>query len=289
MVVRKPAMDSGQSILARIRAALPELPPSERRVAEYILEHFGDVVHMSVLDLSEATASGQSTVIRCCQTLGLSGFQELKIHLARDTQSIVTYALDEVDGDDHDNDLHLVLSLSAQAVNDARSTVDIDAFQRAVTLLDEAEEILILAYGTSRIVAECARDQFASIGLRVEAPSFSNMMYLKSHTSSRSTCALIISHSGSTKETIAHAEALRKRSVPVIALTSFRRSPLSEVSDVVLAAGSPDRPFRFEYLSARLVHLAITNSLYLALAKRNVQRSRDSLDLYYQADSSWRL
>jgi RpiR family transcriptional regulator, carbohydrate utilization regulator len=289
MVVRKPAMDSGQSILARIRAALPELPPSERRVAEFVLEHFGDVVHMSVLELSEATASGQSTVIRCCQTLGLSGFQELKIHLARDTQSIATYALDELGGDDHDNDLHLVLSLSAQAVTDARSSVDIDAFQRAVTSLDEAEEILILAYGTSRMVAECARDQFASIGLRVEAPAFSNMMYLKSHTSERSTCALIISHSGSTKETIAHAEALRKRGVPVVALTSFRRSPLSEVSDVVLAAGSPERPFRFEYLSARLVHLAIINSLYLALAKRNVQRSRDSLDLYYEADSSWRL
>lgn len=239
MVVRKPAMDSGQSILARIRAALPELPPSERRVAEYILEHFADVVHMSVLELSEATASGQSTVIRCCQTLGLSGFQELKIHLARDTQSIVSYALDEVDSDDHDNDLHLVLSLSAQAVNDARSSVDIEAFQRAVTTLGEAQDVLILAYGTSRTVAECARDQFSSIGLRAEAPPSSNMMYLKSHTAAPSTCALIISHSGSTKETIAHAETLRKRGVPVIALTSFRRSPLSEVSDIVLAAARP--------------------------------------------------
>jgi RpiR family transcriptional regulator, carbohydrate utilization regulator len=289
LVVRKPAMDSGQSILARIRAALPELPPSERRVAEYIVEHFADVVHMSVLELSEATASGQSTVIRCCQTLGLSGFQELKIHLARDTRGIVSYALDEVDGDDHDNDLHLVLSVSAQAVNDARSSVDIEAFQRAVTSLDEADDILILATGTSRTVAECARDQFSSIGLRAEAPPSSNMMYLKSHTASRSTCALIISHSGSTKETIAHAETLRERGVPVIALTSFRRSPLSEVSDIVLAAGSPERPFRFEYLSARLVHLAIINSLYLVLAKRNVERSRRSLDLYYEADSSWRL
>jgi RpiR family transcriptional regulator, carbohydrate utilization regulator len=289
MVVRKPALDSGQSILARIRAALPELAPSERRVAEYILEHFADVVHMSVLELSEATASGQSTVIRCCQTLGLSGFQELKIHLARDTQSLATYALDDTGGDDQDNDLHRVLSLSAQAVTDARSSVDIDAFARAVTRLDEADDILILAYGSSRIVAECARDQFASIGLRIEAPALSNMMYLKTHTAAQSTCALIISHSGSTKETITHAEALRKRGVPVIALTSFRRSPLSEVSDIVLAAGSPERPFRFEYLSARLVHLAIINSLYLALAKRNVERARESLDLYYEADSSWRL
>jgi RpiR family transcriptional regulator, carbohydrate utilization regulator len=67
-------------------------------------------------------------------------------------------------------------------------------------------------------------------GLRVEAPAFSNMMYLKSHTSPRSACALIISHSGSTKETIAHAEALRKRGVPVIALTSFRRSPVTVTS-----------------------------------------------------------
>ena len=289
MVVRKPALDPSQSILARIRAALPELPPSERRVAEYILEHFTDVVHLSVLELSEATTASQSTVIRCCQTLGLSGFQELKIHLARDTQSLANYALDDIEGEEHDNDLHLVLSLSAQAITDARSSVDIDAFQRAVTSLDEADDILILAYGSSRIVAECARDQFASIGLRIEAPPLSNMMYLKTHTASTSTCALIISHSGSTKETIGHAEALRKRGVPVIALTSFRRSPLSEVSDIVLAAGSPERPFHFEYLSARLVHLAIVNSLYLALAKRNVERARESLDLYYQADSFWRL
>jgi DNA-binding MurR/RpiR family transcriptional regulator len=158
-----------------------------------------------------------------------------------------------------------------------------------VSCLDQAETILLLAYGSSRIVAECAADQFSSIGLRVEAPPLSNMMYLMTHTAAPTTCALIISHSGSTKETIGHAEALRKRGVPVIALTSFRRSPLSEVSDIVLAAGSPERPFRFEYLSARLVHLAIVNSLYLSLAKRNVERSRASLDLYYEADSSWRL
>jgi DNA-binding MurR/RpiR family transcriptional regulator len=284
-------MDMGQSVLARMRTALPELRPSERRVVSYVLEHSAEVIHMSVLELSEATQSAQSTIIRCCRTLGLGGFQELKIHLARDTQSFASYAFDQMGDTDGEpaGDLHRVLGMSAQAVNDARSTVDAQAFDRAVDILDGASSILILAYGTSQMVAECATDQFISIGLEATAPRLSNLMYLQSHTVPLDSCALIISHSGATKALIQNAETLQHRGVPVIALTSFRRSSLAEAADVILATGSQELSFRFEYLSARLVHLAIVNSLYLALAKRNPERSRASLDLYYQADSAWRI
>ncbi len=64
---------------------------------------------------------------------------------------------------------------------------------------------------------------------------------------------------------------------------------MAERVDIPLVASGRELSFRFEALSGRLVHLAVVDALYLALALADPERARAALDIYYQVDSSWRL
>lgn len=278
------------SAIGRIRSRLPSLSPSEARVAEFVLAHPAEVIHMTVAEVAEGAGSAESSTVRACHRLGFNGFQDLKIQLARDTTSLSHYAYDNVEPSDAPGDVLVkVMGFSAQVIQDAASSIDADTFEETVAMMAGASEILIIGYGASLTVAHSARDQLTSIGLKVNVPDDTNHKYLASRMASPDSCALLISHTGATRDTIRCAEALRDRGVPTAALTSFPQSRLTSVVDRSLVAGGRAMSFRFEALSGRLVHLAVIDALYLALARGNPAQAREALDIYFETDSSWRL
>lgn len=278
------------SALARIRSRQAALSPSERRVADFVLANPSAVIHMTVAEVAEQAGSAESSTVRACHRMGFSGFQDLKISLARDTTPLTHYAYDQVDPGDAPGDVLVkVLGFSAQVIQDAASSIDAQVFDQAVDAIASASELLIIGFGMSLTVARSARDQFTSIGLKVNVPEDANHKYLASRLATPDMCAVLISHTGATRDTIRCAEALKARGVPTVALTSFPHSRLTAVTDLALVASGRELSFRFEALSGRLVHLAVIDALYLALARSDPERARAALDVYYEVDSAWRL
>ena len=68
----------------RLQAIRPRLAPTARRIADYVLKHAADVVHMSVTEVAEQADASEGSVVSLCQQIGARGFQQLKIALARD-------------------------------------------------------------------------------------------------------------------------------------------------------------------------------------------------------------
>ena len=56
----------------------------EKTVADYILEHLRQVPSMSAGELADASYTSKATVVRLCQKLGLTGYQEFKIRLVEE-------------------------------------------------------------------------------------------------------------------------------------------------------------------------------------------------------------
>ena len=77
-------MPETRSGIGKIQASLNGLSPKLRSIAEHILKHPQDVVHKSITELAEVTNSSEATIFRLCKHLGLQGFQDLKITLARE-------------------------------------------------------------------------------------------------------------------------------------------------------------------------------------------------------------
>lgn len=70
--------------LSLIRASLELMRNSERKVANCVLQDPASVVSYSITELAEKAGTSEPTVIRFCRRLGLRGYMDLRLSLARD-------------------------------------------------------------------------------------------------------------------------------------------------------------------------------------------------------------
>jgi RpiR family carbohydrate utilization transcriptional regulator len=266
---------------ASIRALLPALVPSEVRVATLFLDHPGEIIHLSVTEMAALAGSSASTVVRCCQRLGFQGFQDLKIALAQESLPAVARLQSAVEeGDPPATVLAKVVEAGADAIRSAVATVAPDAFERAIGALDAAGRVLVVGVGSSAPIAQDAAYRFVTIGLRAEAPPDVHVQHVAARMLGPGDVCLAISHTGSTRETLAATRAAAEAGATTIAITSFLRSPLTEVAAITLVAGSRETNYRVEAMASRMAHLAVLDALFVAVALQDRQRALAAQDAH---------
>ena len=155
-----------ESAMTRIRVASPNMAKGARRIAEFILEHPGQVVKMSVTELAEATGSSEGSIINFAKALGLTGFQQLKLSLAQDTVQPVQFIHEDLDrGDDIGVATQKIFHSGIQALRDTLTVLDPKALGRAVEVLRAAKRIEVYGIGSAAPIAEDAHYRMLRIGL----------------------------------------------------------------------------------------------------------------------------
>ena len=136
------ASDDKASILTLIRQTMRSLPPTARRIAGYIDEHAQDVIRMSVTELAEQAEASEGSVVGLCQRLGLDGFQELKILLARDIVDPVHLIQEDLHETDSVSDVaDHVFAAHVASLQQTRQLLAAPALTRAVEIIRDARRI----------------------------------------------------------------------------------------------------------------------------------------------------
>jgi DNA-binding MurR/RpiR family transcriptional regulator len=78
--------------LISLREALPTIRPTERKAAQFILDHPEQVINLSVQKVAELAQVSEATLVRLSRSLHFKGFQELKLRLAADLAAGKTIA-----------------------------------------------------------------------------------------------------------------------------------------------------------------------------------------------------
>jgi DNA-binding MurR/RpiR family transcriptional regulator len=85
--------------------------------------------------------------------------------------------------------------------------------------------------------------------------------------------AVIISYSGSTKDTIEVAKKAKECGATIISITRFVKSPLTSYSDLTLLCGANEGPLQGGSLSAKISQLYLLDILYVEYFKRAYEES----------------
>jgi RpiR family carbohydrate utilization transcriptional regulator len=270
---------SSKAALARTRSLQSSLTPSEAAVAEVVLGRRGQVVRMSIHALARQAGVSTTTVLRFCESVGFRSFTDLKIALAIEMAHMPTMLPGEVQADDTPIQIaHKVLYADMQAITQTLDLLDENAFTRAVEALGSANRIEVYGVGSSGPIAIDAYYRFLRIGLRVAVVTDSHMQVVSSALLSSGDVALVISHTGRTKETLDTAGEARKSGATVVALTSYLGTPIEDVADIVLVTATAESTFRTEAMSSRIAHLSVIDALYVALANQRLGRAVATLD-----------
>ncbi len=269
---------TSQPVLARTRSLLPSLQASDARVAKVILEQPDAVIYRSVSEVAEAAETSSATVVRCAQKLGFRGFHDLKLALARER---ATFQAVQPQGDQAIDEriavLAQVTSAGAQTVRDAAALVDPAAFEATVSALAAARRVLFAGVGTSAPLTQDAAYRFSAIGLRADAYADAHVQHFQALQLDAHDVCVAISHTGSTRETLEVAQAAHGSGACTVAITSFASSPLTEIADQVIVAGTREVAFQLEAMASRLAHLALLDALLVAVAARDQDRAQAAL------------
>ena len=66
-----------KSALLRLKESRDSMSATERAVSDYVLDHQGEAMQLSIHQLAERTFASPSTVIRMCQRIGFAGYKEI--------------------------------------------------------------------------------------------------------------------------------------------------------------------------------------------------------------------
>jgi RpiR family carbohydrate utilization transcriptional regulator len=265
---------SVSAILARIHMLQPTLGPAVQRIADFIVQHPQDVVHMSVSEVAERTNASEGSVVGLCKSLGATGFQQLKIVLAQEIVQPVQLIHEDLEpGDKASKVMAKIFHSDVQTLLDTQATLSAAAVEKAVKLIRAAKRIEIYGIGSAATIAEDAHYRMLRIGLNAKAVVDSHVQAISASLTGPDVAVLTVSHSGSTHETVTATRLAKEAGAKTIVITNFGKSPIQEFSDVLLLTMARETNFRTEAMTSRLAQLAIIDVLIACLALADYDRS----------------
>jgi len=258
--------------LTRIRGEYNQFTKAEKKVADYVLQNYKEVLFMSITDLADVCEVGDTSVFRFCKTLELKGYQEFKMLLSLSLHDENT-GQGRLEGDISLNDSFAevsrkVLNTNMNALEETYSLLNEENFDRVICSLHEAKRICFFGVGASMLSAMKAANKFLRIEPKVSCVTDSHMQAMVASMMREGEAAVIFSYSGATKDTIHVAELAKRAGAATICITRFIKSPLTSFSDVTLLCGANEGPLQGGSTSSEISQLFLIDLMYTEYYRR---------------------
>ncbi|MGY0233018.1 MurR/RpiR family transcriptional regulator [Longispora urticae] len=277
------SLDDGPDVLTLIEAALPRLPEALRTIGRTVLDDPHTAATLTVAALGLRSGTSPAAVTRFCRAVGLAGFQDLRLRLAREAGRATAqrWHVDVGFDIDRDDDFAQVAAVVARA--------DVLSIQRTVEQLDRAT-----AEATARALAVAARIDIYALGGSAFAATEMEMRLhrigrpvwarTEGHRAEASAAllgpgdvAIGLSHSGGTGEIVSALTIAREAGATTVAITNDARSPLAAVADHTLTTAVYGTTFRSGGSAARHAQLLLLDCLYVRVAQLTYDHATDCL------------
>lgn len=268
-----------------LRSAYGGMTKSERRIADYIVEHPEQMMEQTVADIANATGSSDITISRFCKKIGCSGLKELKLMISAEMGNQEKEpAADIRSTDDTREVVQKIFQSVTDGLQDTLSLLSCERIDAAAKALQGARRVYIFGFGNSATVCRDLATRLVRLGLAITAYDDSHMQVTVAALASTDDVILAISHSGASTELLQAVGVAKDHGAMVIAITSHGQSPLAKLADICLCGMGREVRYSSEAGASRLIHMAIGDVLYTRMAmnrpkafKENMERMRQQI------------
>ncbi len=266
--------------LLMLQEVVGQLPPSERKIASYIIENPHEAIRCTANELGELCSTSASAVIRLCKSLGLGGFQELKLRVAGDMRNSNEVRFTDFEpGEPQPSIVHKVTANSVRALQETAEIMNYEALGKAVEALRQARSIHFFGVGASAVIAQDAQLKFVRINRATTANADLHLSAMLVAKSGKDDVVVGISFSGETYEVGKILELAKEKGATTISLTSYGLSPISEIADINLyVSAKQEEVFRSAATYSRLAQLYLIDILFMCLLTSQYESSIAQLD-----------
>ena len=230
-------------------SVIERLSANELSILEYIYEHYDEVIHMSIRELSITVSYSSATILRFCKKLGLSGFSELKYVLRNEMEQ----------SQKNKNEIpklnnQIILENITADIEGTANLIKNDHFKEIITLLDSDLPLYLWAPGgITSVVTEylekllfvCGRQKVYKLeSVRMGEHVLRNLKH--------DAIIFLISSSGSFESTMRLARLANINNLHTISITPFNNNMLSQLTKYNLHFFTNQRDYKGAEITSRL-------------------------------------
>jgi DNA-binding MurR/RpiR family transcriptional regulator len=259
------------------------LTPTQAQLAHSILNFGGQVQNCSIKELARATSTSVASIHRLCKKLGLEGYKELKVEIARSSALRMHKKFVNINFPfDANSGVTEITSrigeLYEMTLRETCSLLDPEALERAANLISSSSNVDIYTRSHNLYPARLFVDRMLSIGRAATCHDDFERQAWSAMSSDSNHVAIAISYSGLADILDELLPILASRSVPVIFIGTPDAAKCRPGLDIYLYLGdSEDIQNRIVQFASHIAVQFVLDSLYSCVFARNYKQSLSSL------------
>lgn len=251
-----------KSITTLILNILPELRPSERSVAELILNNPRRASSYTISEISKAAFTSKTTVMRFSHRIGLSGYAQLRYLLAMEAGQRLSHdwQLSDKGADALSQNSKKLAQLQIETIRDTFNMTSMESLEKVITNLLQADRVHIYSPPMSEVVASFMNHVLSETHIKSEPYSDYESAIDAASGLTSDDAAVAICNADETRQLLMTLRRAQKAGAKTIALTTSFSSPLAKSADEVLASAAANEADVFGG-STQLGQIALINCI----------------------------
>ncbi len=268
-----------RNLIAMIEEGMPTFSKGQKRIANYILEHYDKAAYMTASKMGALVGVSESTVVRFAIELGFEGYPEMQKSL----QELIRMKLTSVQRVEVTNSLigegdvlEKILMSDAEKIRRTLEEVDREAFEAAVDAIVAADKIYIIGVRSSSSLAGFLNFNFRMIfdNVKFVQTTSGSEMFEQIMSINEKDVMIAISFPRYSKRIVNAVEYAHNAGADVISLTDSHQSPIAGVADQLLLARSD----LVSFVDSLVAPLSIINAIIVAVSRKKMDDIRVRFD-----------
>lgn len=264
-----------RNLIAMIEEGMHTFSKGQKRIANYILEHYDKAAYMTASKLGALVGVSESTVVRFAIELGFEGYPEMQKSL----QELIRMKLTSVQRVEVTNSLigegdvlEKILMSDAEKIRRTLEEVDREAFEAAVDKIVAADKIYIIGVRSSSSLAGFLNFNFRMIfdNVKFVQTTSGSEMFEQIMSIGPNDVMIAISFPRYSKRIVNAVEYAHNAGADVISLTDSHQSPIAGVADQLLLARSD----LVSFVDSLVAPLSIINAIIVAVSRKKMDDIR---------------
>lgn len=250
---------------------------TEKKIADYVLANSETIQYSAIATFARDCGVGEASVFRFCQRLGMGGYNEFKLAIARsliargigtgldrtNPNAMNAIALGKVNSDDTFPDLcKKLLNTQISALNQTIELAAESSYAQAAERLAQSERVFCFGQGNSLVMAMIAWSKFISISPKFIITEDSHLQITYASLMNKNDTLLFFSYSGATRDMIETFRTVKESGARIILVTRYQDSPGARLADTVLLCGSNEGPLQIGSMAAKAAQLLVIDILF---------------------------
>lgn len=238
---------------------------SEKKIADYIIQHPKEVVNMTIKQLAEACQTSQASVSRFARKCQMDSFHHLKVNLARDCVNEIEQKSNTISTNDISGSLETILSNKISELTSTIRNIDTEQLRKIISLIENANHVLVCAVGNTIPVALDCMFKFNEIGISTFTSTIWENQASYALGLESNDVVIAISNSGESKQVYTICQEMKKRGVCTIGITNNNDSVVAKECTYHIQSSTREKLFLNEFCFSRISAATIIEILYLFL------------------------